>query len=416
MAESTRYIMSHIKHPYQHNKSRDNNCNPNLSPVNTVQQPNQIKISVTITTAILEYIYSIVDLSQYKYRVIEYESELTFLLQMKYFVTPNFVGKNSLLVFTRIHGQYHTFLIEKKQLSYNPSLNQPENIQIFPLRLRLDNSIYDGTIFEGTRVQNKRSRQNAFIITDAYSFRGVKLENENIDHKLMNISAYLAANLHPDNHTQLMTTKLYNLFDLQSLVSDMEKYKEYDTKGIAFISKLPATKYIFLNQTNTPSAKNMAQHAATVGKTQQSYGEKDKDTDKDIEKEYTFGNGNINATVTATANIPVITRNTQYSIIPNSDAVFPLQAAFEMRKTDQPDVYELFVVSGPNKLKKIDYAHIPDMASSIMCKSFFVNKNIALVSCTFSQEKLKWIPTKLASATMPTALNILERNLVITRI
>lgn len=69
-------------------------------------------------------------------------------------------------------------------------------------------------------------------------------------------------------------------------------------------------------------------------------------------------------------------------------------AVLNMKKTKQPDAYELFDITSGTK---IDIAIIPDMQTSRKCKKWFsTNKtDILQVKCRYLFDKKKWLPLEI---------------------
>ena len=65
---------------------------------------------------------------------------------------------------------------------------------------------------------------------------------------------------------------------------------------------------------------------------------------------------------------------------------------FEVRKTDIPDVYDLYLTSQEKKLVRLGIAHIPNMKISHMCQDIFRYKNKEVMKCVHFQKFNKWIP------------------------
>src|SRR6187397_2240950 len=90
----------------ERSRNRSDNSNPNVH-TNGVNAG----LNVRIKQQLINYIYSTVELSNFKYKIIEYESDLPLLLKQKYFVSANFSGSNCLLVFTKIHDKFCSYLV-----------------------------------------------------------------------------------------------------------------------------------------------------------------------------------------------------------------------------------------------------------------------------------------------------------------
>ena len=93
----------------------------------------------------------------------------------------------------------------------------------------------------------------------------------------------------------------------------------------------------------------------------------------------------------------------EYKFIGSSDE--KINNIFEMKRTKQPDVYELYLED-----KKINIAYVPSQQCSTMCKSFFENGCKAVnVICEYDVSKNKWKPKRLSSH-KPDSLAKFEEN------
>jgi hypothetical protein len=157
---------------------------------------------------LVDYIYNSVDLSQFKYDLLEFDSGLVQFLEQKYFVSVNFSGTNCLLIFTKIRDKYHSFLVERRTLSYNRYKVNIKNVKITNVKIKLDPEIYKGSIFDGTFIQNK-SGKNTFVITDTYKFKGQGTIESPLDTKMMTILSYLNSNYDEDDKENMIFQKIY---------------------------------------------------------------------------------------------------------------------------------------------------------------------------------------------------------------
>jgi hypothetical protein len=73
------------------------------------------------------------------------------------------------------------------------------------------------------------------------------------------------------------------------------------------------------------------------------------------------------------------------------------EATFLMKKTEFPDVYEIYMFYSSNSKKaKIGYAGIPNIECSVMVKNWFLEKEEIYAKCKKNPVNDKWIPVQLA--------------------
>jgi hypothetical protein len=72
------------------------------------------------------------------------------------------------------------------------------------------------------------------------------------------------------------------------------------------------------------------------------------------------------------------------------------EAKFLMKKTEFPDVYEIYMFDSSNAKKaKIGYAGIPNIECSVMVKNWFIDKEEIYAKCKKNPVNEKWIPVQL---------------------
>lgn len=327
----------------------------------------KVQQNMNVSTGILDYIYNSIDLSQYRYKIIEYESDLTIITKEKHLLSANFNGTSCLLVFIKIKDKFHSVIVERKTLTYNKNQLNPDTVKMTPVNVRLSGAIYNGTIFDGTYILDKKSKNKIFVITDIYCFNGKNTCGDIMKHKLANIASYLESNMENDNNInniKLTMNKLYEPTDIKNLITDMDKSKGFEFKGFVFYPVKSGTKLIYLNNNG-----NMIQN-------------------KILSKEITHQNSEKNCSQD-------ICKKKKFTYICKTDD--PVYSILEVRKTMSPDVYNIYCVEkndGYMKLKKLGIALIPDKQSSLMCKNILGSKinGRALMKCRFDSEKNKWAP------------------------
>lgn len=348
---------------------------------------------------ILDYIYAKTEISRFKYKILEYENDLNILTTQKYYVSANFSGTTSLLVFVKIMDRFYSCLVDRKTLSYNRQQVNINSVKITPVNIRLDNTIYNGTIMDGIHVYNKRTNTNVFIMTDIYLFRGQDMTNDMIHHKIMNVSSYINANLkdrnNSGNNINIVVNKLYELSEIDQLKETMEKVGGYDMKGLVFYPDISGTKLIFLDNNKIVSKPKETPQITHVEN--QTIEMKEPPKIKEVQNK----------------------KKTKYRYICKSNE--DIYAILEIRKTEQPDVYYVSCaqkenIEGKNIIKiiRLGIALIPSKDTSKLCKSLFQNRqnNKMLMKCKFDQDKNKWIPIEEnKTSKLPTLLSDIEKEM-----
>lgn len=364
---------------------------------------------------IIQYLYSAIEIAKYKYKILELEEDLQMLDVDKYVVSANFTGPNCLLVFIKIKDKFHSVLIDRKTLSYNPAQINYENLKTNRIRVALDQSIYDGTIFDGILIQQGVNR--TFIITDCYYFRGKNLSDEQLIYKLINIRSYLDANYKSDNilnTIKLNVNKIYELPELKTLLStDIPKTKNMNIRGLTFYPVISGTKLIYLFGNETKASTDTIRHNAPMQNNQR---------DPPMQNNYSVNK----FSQPSKTNQPNKTTQIGSKSQPKTTVTYicktnePIFATLEIKKTETIDVYKLYAVEKiikDNKTvlrsKKMGIAYIPTEKCSRTCRQLTnVSGSRVLVKCQFIQDKNKWLPLEQDMASkIPTFVSDIEKNM-----
>lgn len=393
---------------------------------------------------LVNYIFNVVDLSRFKFELLQFDTELHQLVEKKYFLSANFSGSNCLLIFTKIKDTYHSCLIDRKSLSYNRQKVNVNDVITFPINLKLDREIYNGTIFDGIFIQGKKK---TFVITDVYFFKGQDYTMSKLDSKLLTTFSYLRSNYNENdknNNIVLTVNKLYPLAEIESLVeNDIPKIKDFFVRGIAFYPEKSGTKLIYLygnenkdNKDNNAQGQMIAQQKSNdqINNNQNSYnqnsynqngyGQNAYNKNNHNKNNYNNQNNNGNQTDNEKTYQKYDNKNAQENQehkneevkVKKSPKLFYLpknkkdeEYVFQMKTTDMPDVYLLNIVEpvkkeGKTLLKtiKIGIASVQTALKSKWCNDIMKNTNgNILVHCKFNSEKLTWEPIKLSDQKKP---------------
>jgi len=368
---------------------------------------------------IINFIYTNVDLSKFRFKLLENEDDLK-LLGENFQVSPNFSGLNCLMVFLKIKKNKYSVLIDRKTLNYKRALVKIENVHIIPFNLELDDSIYNGSIFDGTYITQQNRK--VFIITDVYYFRGENIENDKLSNKLININAYFNSNysvLEKKNELEIMTNKIDPIVKAEKLIKELiPKIKTLPIRGIVFYPEISGTKLIYLFNSelkfnrfekNDKTKFNEIKHIEINNEIKHNEIKHDEIKYDEIKhdeiKHKEINNDKIEHIKEEKKKVRYISKTDDEIII-----------TFEMRKTSMPDVYNLYLIDDKNELKKkilkkIDIAYIPTKQCSFMCREL-IKQNILerlLMKCKFDTEKEKWIPVEKNNINkIPSTINEIE--------
>lgn len=383
----------------------DNNVNNNVNNINYKNNNSCGTSNEILTKQLVGSIYTHVDLSKFRYELIQYESELNKLLKYKYFVSLNFCGTNCLLVFTKIRENFYCFTVDRQTLSYNFSKVDFSKINIDIRKIALDDNIYNGTVFDGILIK-RHNKEDMYVICDVYKFCGENMVRDHIDIKLLKIREYLKYNYDENlssNNLILTVNKLYPIGKID-IMMDNAKSSEFKFRGISFYPEISETKLLYMIQ-NTTSEK--------IDKF-----DKFEKNQNQIETKYIKVKTNTESEhYSPNTEKKEKTEKIKYINMTDDDII----ATLEVKSTENPDVYKLYcvdkvIIDKKTKLKKISMgiAHIKGIECSHKLKNIFTNKSSQLMICKFNNDTNKWEPLEInIKDKIPTFINEIEEKLTI---
>lgn len=401
--------MSYIK-PYnrqfnqynkQFNQSKNRSFNKQYNKsCNKIDQLHQIYSNQKIKQILIDYIYDNTNIRLYNYKILSSKNDLNLINSTKYIITPNYHGFNYLLVFMKNKDRYYSYLVDRQTLVFNKNNVNIDNVKIIPIEVNLDNKIYDGTILDG--IYHFNNNDKYFIINDVYKFRGEDLSNDIIKYKLINLELYLKHyNKNNSNDNIKISVNTYYDFNNIKEAYDNFRYKYYNIqiRGLCLYPYISGTKliYIFDNFKNNKIQINTNYIIDKNDKVDKVNNDNIVNSDNKISDEVIKNNS-----------------NEKYKRIPKNKNI-DIYLNFEIRKTEIDDVYKLFLVypidKNNNKFKTsyIDYACIPDIKTSKLCKEIFANVNKKILSCKYDNIRNKWIPEKISEMKYPNKLSDLDK-------
>ena len=74
---------------------------------------------LSLKNKIIDFIFNSVELSNYRYNILNNLQRLKFLKENEHYVTPNFMGVNYFVVFVTINKTKYCVAIDKRKMSYH---------------------------------------------------------------------------------------------------------------------------------------------------------------------------------------------------------------------------------------------------------------------------------------------------------
>jgi DNA-binding XRE family transcriptional regulator len=353
-------------------KKYDNN---NYTNNNTNNNNNKGKDIREYHSKLINELYRTIDVSRYRYKMLEYEEELPLLTQKKYLVAPNFAGKRVLVVFFKIMGRFMSYMIEKDTLKYNYDKINIEDVRLSRLMIRVKPESFNGTVFDAMFIHDKNNKEDVLLINDAYIINGKDLTNMKVMHKESYIKVFWNSMIVDDStdNIKIMFNTYYDIEEINNVYHSIipSHRLNYLVRGFAFLPEVSGEKMIFLfdNAEDKVKIDKKIKHELNTIKNRY-----EKEINKDEDEEH------------------------KYKV----DEDIELAGVFQMRKTETPDIYHLYlpkVVREKDGSKKaimtyFDVAFVNGMNGSKFCKSLFVDVEKVLVHCKFNTHHNKWEPIK----------------------
>lgn len=385
-----------------------------------------------VNRELIKYVYSTVDISRFKYEIIRHQHQLSRFITEPYFLSPNYYGKNCLLVFNKIKSKYYSFLVDRRQLSYSIDKVKMDEVYIHHCNVEVDLSIYNGTILDGIYI--RKDQQHEFIITDVYTFRGADCTGNKLNMKLYEIKLYLdninsqIHNIHErinaKTNLELKVNNVFELTDIREFVDiEMKKISnDYQLKGVCFYPEKSGTKLIYI--TDDASAENR-----TAKYDNRNDGHSDIHRDRTVDTISDRGSDrspNRNSDRVPERNIEHGTNMIRSKALVKKVYVAktnePIYAVLEMKSTNTVDNYKLFAVEQVKdgssiKLKKcqMDIAYIPNMERSRWCKDLITrsHRGSVFVKCVWRDDKRKWEPLDVKNdVKLPSLMEDIRKNII----
>ena len=316
-------------------------------------------INEEIKNFIINYLYTLIDLTLYRYTILDSLDTLNLLKNNKYYVSTNLKGNNYFLILIYIENVKYSLLIDRKQLTYNKNNINVNKINIISLDLNFSDCLYNGTILDGKIIND-----NIFLFQDCLYLMKNDLTNVNMLIKLKYIDSIVKLHFRDNPYFIFKVSTLYKYNKLNFIINSINKL---NYSSIIFYPIISGINIIFIN--NKTEYKN------------------------------NYNNNNNNTTIVD----PVkISDTSSYNIIANycdylksrkySYEYNTHQEKFWLEKSNIPDVYN---ISNCKYGEKLGIALIPNYKISQICENTIKINHPEQFICSYSNKFNKWIPISL---------------------
>jgi hypothetical protein len=201
-----------------------------------------------VKTKIIDYLFNSIDLSKYRYTMLDSLDRLNNLKKNDHYVSPNFKGFNYFVIFKKINDTNYCILVDKKKLSYHRNKVNVYKTPIFKIKISTSDSIYQGTIMDCKMV--RKENKYFMLIKDCYIMTGNNILNMEMQYKMKYIDGIIS-NQFPKNYCKnfiFKINKLYNYDDLQHLVDNVIPNCDIEIQGLIFYPKYSGITVIHIEK------------------------------------------------------------------------------------------------------------------------------------------------------------------------
>lgn len=308
---------------------------------------------LSIKNKIIDYLFNSLEMSKYRFNMLDNLQKLNYLKDNIHYVSPNFKGFNYFLVFININNINQCFVIDKKKLSYHRNKVNAKFINIYRVKIQPSISLYNGTIFDAKLI--RKNNKYIMLIKDCYIMMGNKILTMEMSDKMKYINSIINTQFTDTCKNFLIkVNRLYLYEDIDNIVNEIIPTCDIDILGLVFFPKYSGITTIYIEKkkekieikNNTEQVSNESYHLI-----------------KNIveflsQRKYSYEEG----------------KTTKLYI----------------KKTEITDVYNLY-----NDDTSIGIAHIPNMKTSLMLQNNIITDDKYKVNCVFNKKFNKYIPLKL---------------------
>lgn len=210
-----------------------------------------------LKTKIIDYIFSLVDLSKYKYNMLENVSMLNFLKTNEHYVSPNYKGFNYFLLFYKFNNTPHCVAIDKKNLTYSRQKIDIKKVFIIKFKCMVSQSILRGSLFDAKLITNGSS--NVMLIKDCFHLMGNNIVDMEMSDKMIYIDNVISNQFQKDGcaNFKIKINKLHKYNMLREIVDNIIPKSEFEINGLMFCPPKSGVSYIYTEKKQQEKINNI---------------------------------------------------------------------------------------------------------------------------------------------------------------
>lgn len=305
---------------------------------------------LSIKNKIIDYLFNSIEMSKYRFNMLDNLQKLNFLKDNIHYVSPNFKGFNYFLIFTNINNINQCFVIDKKKLSYHRNKVNAKFINIFRIKIQSSSSLYNGTIFDAKLV--RKHSKYIMLIKDCYIMMGNTVLTMEMSDKMKYINSIINTQFTNSCKNFLVkVNRLYLYQDIENIVNDIIPNCDIDILGLVFFPKYSGITTIYVEKKQEKvEIQNNAEYVS-------------------------------NESYHLIKNIVEFLSQRKYSYEEGKNI------KLYIKKTEITDVYNLY-----DEDAKVGIAHVPNMKTSLMLQNGVITDEKYSVNCVFNKKFNKYIP------------------------
>ncbi len=304
-----------------------------------------------LKTKIIDYLFTVIDLSKYRFNMLDKIAQLNYLKSNEHYVSVNFKGFNYFLLFYKFNNAPHCIAIDKKNLSYHKNLIDIKKVTMFRVKCMVMQSIFRGTLFDMKMIKTKN--EHVMLAKDCYMLMGNNIIDMDMNEKMIYLDSIMENQFQKDYciNFKIKINKLYRYNMLEEIVTKIIPKYDIDITGLVFYPKKSGICYIYTDKKDEPVQ-----------------------TTSSIVSCDTY---NMIHQITDMLN----SRSYAYEKIPKKKSLY-------VEPTEITDVYNVYDGS-----EKLGIAHIPNYKTSQYCKMNIKEKTKCV--CVYYKPFDKWIPLNI---------------------